>query len=125
MLFVEIDMEPLTSSSTGLSRSDRNEPRADPLPPHTRTDDCIDDKGVDVTVPGHIDKPDELSGMSSDHPAEAVFFDLARPVDLENSVSERFCVQGIQLLVIKFTSPLELRYHHTGNHSHPFFRCLT
>ena len=58
MFFIEIDMKPLTSGSAGLSRSNRNEPRADPLSSPPRADDGVEDEGVSIAVPGHVDKPD-------------------------------------------------------------------
>ena len=58
MFFIEIDVKPFTSSSTRLSRSNRNEPRADPLSSPTRADDGVEDESVNITIPGYIDKPD-------------------------------------------------------------------
>ena len=58
MFFIQIDVKPFTFSSTRLSRSDCNKPRADPLSAPTRADDGVEDEGVNLTFPGHIDKPD-------------------------------------------------------------------
>ncbi len=58
MLFIEIDVKPFTSSSTCLSRSDRNELRADSLSSPTRANGGVEDESVNITIPGYIDKPD-------------------------------------------------------------------
>jgi hypothetical protein len=112
MLFIEIDVKPFTSSSTRLSRSDRNEPHADPLSSPTRTDDGVEDEGMNVTIPGHIDKPDQFPGITSNCPPETVCFDLACPIDLEDGMGECFCVQGVQFLVVKVTEPLDPQFSH-------------
>jgi len=112
MFFVEIDVKPFTSSSTRLSRSDRDERRADPLSSPTRTDDGVEDEGVYITIPCHIDKPDQFRAISSNHPAETVCLDLACPIDLEDGVGERFCMQDIQFLVVKVTAPLDPQFSH-------------
>jgi len=64
---------------------------------------------MSCTIPGNVDKPDQFPGVTSGYPTEAVRFDLAYPVNLEDGMSERFRVQGVQLTVFEVTAPLELR----------------
>ena len=112
MFFIEIDVKPLASGSTRLSRGDRDKPRARSPSPLPRTDYGVEDKGVNITIPGHIHKTDELPIISGGHPAEAVRLDLACPIDLEDGVTESLCVQDIQLFVTKPAAPLKLLVRH-------------
>ena len=115
MLFVKVDVQPLASGSARLGRGDPHKFSADPLPSLTRADDGVEDKGVRVTIPGHIDKPDQFPGISSNHPAETVRADLTCPIDLEDGVGKRFCMQGIQLLIVEITAPFDLVFCHEPN----------
>lgn len=117
MLF-KVDMEPFAVRGAGASRRGRHE-----FGPHTGLahvlggDHRVENEGMDATVPGDVDKPDEPVVFPSAGLAEAVTVHSCPPIGVPLNVTERIRVERVDGGTAEVTAPL-IRDRH-GPHRRP------
>jgi hypothetical protein len=104
----EVDVEPLTTSDTGVLGSNGNQPRADAVAQSCGGNDGVEDEGMRSAVPHDVDEPHEDTVLPTADPSEALSFDLDPPINVGIAVTaaEAIRMQGTDRCILEIAAPL-------------------
>jgi hypothetical protein len=90
-VIIKVHVQPLAAGSSCLVHANLDHPLSDALTPVVVCYQCVDDEGVGVAIPRHIDEPDQTACViSGSDPTKAVSLDLAAPVMVEQPMIKTF-----------------------------------
>ena len=104
MIF-KVDVQPLAACRAGTIRGDSYELCPDPAPADPGSHEGVEQEGVDAPVPGNVDEAHQLAVFPRADPAQAVPANLPLPVIVQETMTEAFSMQGVQLGVSKRAAP--------------------
>ncbi len=104
MIF-KVDVQPLAACRAGTVGGDSCELCPDPAAADPGSHESVEQEGVDTPVPGNVDEAHKLAVFPRTDPAEAVPAQLALPVIIQETMTEAFSMQGVQLGVSEQAAP--------------------
>jgi len=102
----KVDVKPLTPGRASIVGGDGDQPGTNPLPPHSGSNEGVEEECVDGSIPGDIDEADKLRAVLRIDPAQAVLAHLSLPVAGGGLVAEALGMQRIHCGIAEIAPPL-------------------
>jgi hypothetical protein len=110
-VLLEVDVEPFALGGTGFVGRGCDQRGTDTSPPAMLRDHCVQDEGMDTTVPDNVHEADQRAVLRGTDPAETVALKSFSPVGPSDGVTEAVSVERVEGGVAEGAPPLVLDRH--------------